>query len=37
MELLFVAGIWYLIIVTVLSFGQSRLEGYFSRGQRRRN
>lgn len=37
MELLFVAGIWYLIIVTVLSFGQSRLERYFSRGQRRRN
>jgi len=37
MELLFVAGIWYLIIVTVLSFGQNRLERYFSRGQRRRN
>ncbi|WP_455817838.1 amino acid ABC transporter permease [Pseudomonas cerasi] len=37
MELLFVAGIWYLIIVTVLSFCQSRLERYFSRGQRRRN
>ncbi|ORM65975.1 ABC transporter permease [Pantoea rodasii] len=36
MELLFVAGIWYLIIVTVLSFGQSRLERYFSRGHRQR-
>ncbi|MFH8133901.1 amino acid ABC transporter permease [Pantoea osteomyelitidis] len=36
MELLFVAGIWYLIVVTVLSFGQSQLERYFSRGQRRR-
>lgn len=36
MELLFVAGIWYLIIVTVLSFGQGRLERYFSRGSRRR-
>ncbi|ARU94474.1 amino acid ABC transporter permease [Tatumella citrea] len=37
MELLFVAGIWYLIMVTVLSFGQSWLERYFSRGHRRRN
>ncbi|MEN3752567.1 amino acid ABC transporter permease [Mangrovibacter yixingensis] len=36
MELLFVAGIWYLMIVTVLSFGQSQLERYFSRGHRRR-
>lgn len=36
MELLFVAGIWYLIVVTVLSFGQSQLERYFSRGHRRR-
>lgn len=36
MELLFVAGIWYLIIVTLLSFGQSQLERYFSRGHRRR-
>lgn len=36
MELLFVAGIWYLIIVTVLSFGQSRLERFFSRGHRQR-
>lgn len=37
MELLFVAGIWYLIIVTILSFLQSRLERYFSRGSRLRN
>ncbi|ACS87276.1 amino acid ABC transporter permease [Musicola paradisiaca] len=36
MELLFVAGIWYLMVVTVLSFGQNRLEKYFSRGNRRR-
>ncbi|KAA9000743.1 amino acid ABC transporter permease [Affinibrenneria salicis] len=36
MELLFVAGIWYLMVVTVLSFGQSRLERYFSRGHSRR-
>jgi len=37
MELLFVAGIWYLVVVTLLSFGQNRLERYFGRGTRRRN
>ncbi|WP_315709124.1 amino acid ABC transporter permease [Brenneria uluponensis] len=37
MELLFVAGIWYLIIVTILSFGQSLLERYYSRGSSRRH
>ncbi|AFE58434.1 polar amino acid ABC transporter inner membrane subunit [Rahnella aquatilis HX2] len=36
MELLFVAGIWYLVVVTVLSLGQNRLERYFGRGTRRR-
>jgi polar amino acid transport system permease protein len=34
MELLFVAGIWYLIIVTVLSLAQHQVERYFSRGSR---
>ncbi|MGA9606660.1 MAG: amino acid ABC transporter permease [Rouxiella badensis] len=37
MELLFVAGIWYLVVVTLLSLGQNRLERYFGRGTRRRN
>ncbi|NMP28185.1 amino acid ABC transporter permease [Rahnella sp. SAP-1] len=37
MELLFVAGIWYLVVVTLLSMGQNRLERYFGRGTRRRN
>ena len=37
MELLFVAGIWYLAVVTLLSIGQNRLERYFGRGTRRRN
>lgn len=37
MELLFVAGIWYLVVVTLLSVGQNRLERYFGRGTRRRN
>ncbi|WP_249977726.1 amino acid ABC transporter permease [Vreelandella olivaria] len=32
MELLIVAGIWYVAIVTVLSIGQSRLELHFARG-----
>src|SRR5215475_3348306 len=31
-ELLIVAGIWYMVIVTVLSIAQSRIEKYFSRG-----
>jgi polar amino acid transport system permease protein len=31
-ELLIVAGIWYMVIVTVLSIGQSFIEKYFSRG-----
>lgn len=31
-ELLIVAGVWYLIVVTVLSALQSRIERYFSRG-----
>lgn len=31
-ELLMVAAFWYLIVVTLLSFGQSRIERYFSRG-----
>jgi polar amino acid transport system permease protein len=35
-ELLIVAGIWYLAVVTVLSLGQSRIEARFSRGAGRR-
>ncbi|MBJ9756089.1 amino acid ABC transporter permease [Burkholderia cepacia] len=31
-ELLIVAGIWYLAVVTVLSFGQARVERHFARG-----
>ncbi|TIR52784.1 MAG: amino acid ABC transporter permease [Mesorhizobium sp.] len=31
-ELLFVAAFWYLVVVTILSLLQSRLEAYFSRG-----
>ncbi|WP_439399746.1 amino acid ABC transporter permease [Bradyrhizobium sp. PMVTL-01] len=31
-ELLFVAAFWYLVIVTVLSFLQGRVERYFARG-----
>lgn len=31
-ELLFVAAFWYLAVVTVLSFLQSRVERYFARG-----
>ncbi|UQR68105.1 amino acid ABC transporter permease [Bradyrhizobium sp. C-145] len=31
-ELLFVAAFWYLIVVTVLSFLQGRVEQYFARG-----
>lgn len=34
-ELLFVAAIWYLAVVTVLSVGQHFLERYFARSQRR--
>ena len=37
MELLIVAGIWYLVAVTVLSFGQSRLERRFARGAGKRS
>lgn len=37
MELLFVAGIWYLVAVTLLSLGQIRLERHFGRGTRRRD
>lgn len=36
MELLIVAGIWYLVVVTVLSAGQSRLEKRLARGFSRR-
>jgi polar amino acid transport system permease protein len=32
LELLIVASIWYLVIVSVLSFGQSFVERYFGRG-----
>ena len=35
-ELLIVAGIWYLGVVTILSLGQSRIEARFSRGAGRR-
>jgi polar amino acid transport system permease protein len=34
MELLIVAAIWYLAVVTVLSIGQHFLERHFARGQR---
>ncbi|MCG5213185.1 amino acid ABC transporter permease [Streptosporangium sp. KLBMP 9127] len=34
MELLFVATFWYLIVVTILSIGQSLVERRFSRGHR---
>jgi polar amino acid transport system permease protein len=37
MELLIVAGIWYLAVVTVLTFGQSRLERRFGRGAGKRS
>jgi polar amino acid transport system permease protein len=37
MELLIVAGIWYLAVVTVLTWGQSRLERRFGRGSGKRN
>ena len=33
-ELLFVAAIWYLAVVTVLSIGQHFLERYFAKGQK---
>jgi polar amino acid transport system permease protein len=33
MELLFVAAGWYLIVVTILTIGQTFIERYFSRGQ----
>ncbi len=35
MELLFVAAFWYLVVVTALSLGQSRLERRFARGHAR--
>ena len=31
-ELLIVAGIWYVVVVTVLSVLQSRVEAYYGRG-----
>ena len=31
-ELLIVAGIWYIVVVTVLSLAQSRVEAYYARG-----
>jgi polar amino acid transport system permease protein len=34
-EMLFVAAIWYLAVVTVLSIGQHFLERYFGKGQRK--
>jgi polar amino acid transport system permease protein len=34
MELLIVAAIWYLAVVSVLSIGQYFLEKHFARGQR---
>ncbi|GAA3578396.1 amino acid ABC transporter permease [Gibbsiella greigii] len=37
MELLFVAGIWYLAVVTLLSLGQGQLERHFGRGTQRRS
>jgi polar amino acid transport system permease protein len=37
MELLIVAGIWYLAVVTVLTLGQSRLELRFGRGAGKRS
>jgi polar amino acid transport system permease protein len=33
-ELLFVATFWYLVVVSVLSILQSRIERYFARGAR---
>jgi polar amino acid transport system permease protein len=35
-ELLIVAGIWYLAVVAVLSLGQVRIEAHFARGAGRR-
>lgn len=32
MELLFVAAFWYLIVITILTSFQSRIEAYFSKG-----
>lgn len=37
MELLIVAGIWYLAVVTILTLGQNRLEKRFARGAGKRN
>jgi polar amino acid transport system permease protein len=34
-QLLIVASIWYLIVTTVLTFGQSYLERHFGRGTSR--
>ena len=36
-ELLMVAGIWYLVVVTVLSFMQSRVERFYARGAGRQS
>lgn len=35
-ELLIVAAIWYLVVVTILSLGQARIEARFARGAGRR-
>lgn len=36
-EMLFVAAFWYLVVVTLLTIGQSRLEARYGRGFRRRD
>ena len=36
-ELLIVAGIWYMVVVTILSIGQRYIEKYFSKGRGRTN
>lgn len=36
-EMLFVAAFWYLVVVTLLTFGQARLERRFARGFHRRH
>ena len=35
-ELLIVAAIWYLVVVTLLSLGQAQIEARFARGAGRR-
>jgi polar amino acid transport system permease protein len=34
LELLLVASFWYLVVVTILSVGQQRIERYFGRGSK---